>query len=213
MRLNLVNIVFSRYYLPMNTETLYHLLDRIGNLLRNEVRAALVLHGLQPIHFEALYYLSICNRFSDTPKAVTEYLGLTKGTVSQSLKVLETKGFLTKKPDIEDKRMTHLVVSSQGRKLIKEIFPPPLLQHAVASNKLTDNGLDARALQDQLQSLLRSIQTENKRHTFGVCATCEHNQPLTGGRYLCGLTNVVLSPDETTLICIEHTERKAPSST
>ncbi|GEM77269.1 MarR family winged helix-turn-helix transcriptional regulator [Vibrio sagamiensis] len=190
----------------MNTELLYHLLDRIGNLLRNEVRADLAPYGLQPIHFEALHYLSICNRFSDTPKAVTEYLGLTKGTVSQSLKVLETKGYLTKETDIEDKRVSHLVVSLQGKKLIKDIFPPPLMQRVITSSKLNVKELDVLALQNQLQSLLRSIQTESRRHTFGVCATCKHNQPLGEGRYLCGLTHMTLSARETELICIEHIE-------
>lgn len=190
----------------MNTELLYHLLDRVGNLLRNEVRADLTPYGLQPIHFEALYYLSICNRFSDTPKAVTEYLGLTKGTVSQSLKVLETKGYLIKQPDITDKRVTHLVVSPQGKELIKAVFPPPLMQRAISTSKKMGSDIDTIALQQQLQLLLRSIQTENRLHTFGVCATCQHNQPLSGGAHLCGLTQLPLSSEDIELICIEHIE-------
>ncbi|EGU41477.1 MarR family winged helix-turn-helix transcriptional regulator [Vibrio splendidus] len=190
----------------MNTEILYHLLDRVGNLLRNEVRADLTPYGLQPIHFEALYYLSICNRFSDTPKAVTEYLGLTKGTVSQSLKVLETKGYLIKQPDVTDKRVTHLVVSQQGRKLIKTVFPPPLMERAINTNTKENTGVDGAELQQQLQLLLRSIQNENRLHTFGVCATCQHNQPLSKGTYLCGLTQLPLSDEDIKLICIEHLE-------
>ncbi len=191
----------------MNTEILYHLLDRVGNLLRNEVRADLTPYGLQPIHFEALYYLSICNRFSDTPKAVTEYLGLTKGTVSQSLKVLETKGYLIKQPDITDKRVTHLVVSQQGRKLIKTVFPPPLMKRAINTNKKKEStGVDGAELQQQLQLLLRSIQNQNRLHTFGVCATCKHNQLLSKGTHLCGLTQLPLSDEDIELICIEHLE-------
>jgi DNA-binding MarR family transcriptional regulator len=48
-------------------------------------------HGLQPVQLEVLNYLSSCNRYSDTPMAVTEYLGQTKGTVSQTIKTLEKK--------------------------------------------------------------------------------------------------------------------------
>lgn len=48
--------------------------------------------------------------------AVTEYLGQTKGTVSQALKVLENKKYIPKHSDTDDKRITHLKVtnSSQG---------------------------------------------------------------------------------------------------
>ena len=67
------------------------LLERLAGLLRSESRKLLSEYGLQPVQFEALHYLSNCNRYSDTPMAVTEYLGQTKGSVSQTLKVLEKK--------------------------------------------------------------------------------------------------------------------------
>ena len=38
-----------------------------------------------------LFYLNQANRFSNTPQALTEYLGLTKGTVSQTVLVLESR--------------------------------------------------------------------------------------------------------------------------
>ena len=95
----------------MNQTNLYPLIERIGNLLRTELRKSGHDLGLQPVHLEALHFLSICNRYSDTPMAVTDYLGATKGTVSQTLKVLETKGYLTKVVDVKDRRVQHLKVS------------------------------------------------------------------------------------------------------
>ncbi|MCP4325394.1 MAG: MarR family transcriptional regulator, partial [Alteromonadales bacterium] len=65
----------------MNNE-LFNIIERLANLLRQEIRLAGKELGLQPVQQEALYYLSICNKYSDTTLAVTEYLGLTKGTVS-----------------------------------------------------------------------------------------------------------------------------------
>ena len=145
----------------MNTETLYHLLEK-DYLLRNEVRADLAPYGLQPIHLEALYYLSICNRFSDTPKAVTEYLGLTKGTVSQSLKVLEAEGYIDKQVDSVDKGDTSHNVFLE-KKLIADIFPPSLMHKTINSDQKNQANMDVLALQQQLQYLLRSIQ---KREPF-----------------------------------------------
>ena len=90
--------------------------------MRQENRTKLSLHGLQPVQFDALQYLMQCNHYSDTPMAVTEFLGQTKGTVSQTLNVLVRKGFIAKTMDQEDKRVVHLSVTSKGIKLSQEIY-------------------------------------------------------------------------------------------
>ncbi|BDU40805.1 MarR family winged helix-turn-helix transcriptional regulator [Vibrio nigripulchritudo] len=188
----------------MSTIVIHQLLDRIGNLIRNESRAGLAEHGLQPVQLDALYYLSICNRFSDTPKAVTEYLGLTKGTVSQSLKVLENKGYVEKVADPDDKRVTHLVINHQGRKLIEQRYPSRSLLCALEGDKAQSPGLDVDTLQKQLELLLLNAQKENQYKSFGVCKTCSHNQTLDNGSHFCGLTQVPLSSQDVELVCVEH---------
>ena len=86
----------------MNTNHIYDYVERLSELLKIDSRQAGAEHGIQPVQLEVLHYLSICNRYSDTPMAVTEYLGQTKGTVSQTLKVLEKKSLLTKRFDKGD---------------------------------------------------------------------------------------------------------------
>jgi hypothetical protein len=51
----------------------FDLLDRLGNLVRVNLRATGNRYGLQPVHLQALIYLSIANRYSNTPQALTEY--------------------------------------------------------------------------------------------------------------------------------------------
>lgn len=63
-------------------------IERISSLRSSLVRKAATAAGLQFIHAEILEYLGRCNRYSNTAQALTEYLGLTKGSVSQSLKLL-----------------------------------------------------------------------------------------------------------------------------
>ena len=60
---------------------LFDLLERLSSLTRVWFRQHPLLADLQPIQLSALLYLARCNRYSNTPLAVTEYLGLTKGTV------------------------------------------------------------------------------------------------------------------------------------
>ncbi|MEN8763252.1 MAG: MarR family transcriptional regulator, partial [Thiogranum sp.] len=93
------------------------LIERLGNLVRANVRAVCSEYGLRPVQLEAMRFLTQCNRYSDTPQAVAEYLGLTKGTVSQTLKVLEKKGLLRKLGDAKDKRVVHLNPTAKGVRL------------------------------------------------------------------------------------------------
>lgn len=176
------------------------LLERLASLLRSENRLSLMEYGLQPVQFEVLHYLSICNRYSDTPMAVTEFLGQTKGTVSQTLKVLENKNLLEKKIDQKDKRVTRLMLTKTGRDLVKKLLPSPILSSAC---ELIGNGA-LQVTNSSLSLLLHSLQNANNFKTFGQCDTCQHNIKSNANAYLCGLTNEPLTKKETMLRCREH---------
>ena len=194
-----VKFVSRRYNGLMNVHDGQDLLERLNNLLRMEVRTFGLKYGLQPVQIEALVYLTRCNRYSDTPQAVTEYLGLTKGTVSQSLKVLEQKGFLRKQQDKEDKRITHLAVTAKGRKLVEQAFPAKSLEAALGKT----SSVQGRKLEEILRSLLREMQHLHDRKTFAACHTCRFNEHHEKG-YVCGLTKEALSRRDIQLICREH---------
>ncbi|NTX10783.1 winged helix-turn-helix transcriptional regulator [Myxococcus sp. CA051A] len=183
----------------MAADRLYVLLERLGNLLRTEERAAGLPHGLQPVHLQALRYLQSCNRYSNTPAALTEYLGLTKGTVSQTLLLLEEKGLLRKQADTEDRRVIHLLLTEAGRAVLKQALPPELFKRALA-------GLpgDGAALDESLTELLRALQAANAQRSFGACGTCKHFQREGAGRFRCGLTQDPLSREDSQLLCREH---------
>lgn len=176
------------------------LLDRVAGLLRTETRNLLLDYGLQPVHFEALYYLSICNRYSDTPMGVTEYLGQTKGTISQSLKNLEKKKLIRKQADSEDKRVVHLQLTQAGKDIVDSVLPSPLLQSVDNAFSKQDN----QSLEMLLQKLLKNMQQSNGFKSFGQCASCTHNIEQPTGQYTCGLTKETLSTQDIQLICREH---------
>ncbi|MGF1768142.1 MarR family winged helix-turn-helix transcriptional regulator [Enterovibrio makurazakiensis] len=176
------------------------ILERITTLYRNEVRLVGVEHGLHPVHLEVIYYLSRCNKYSDTPAAVTEFLGITKGTTSQSISLLEAKGYLTKEKDPNDRRVSHLVLSPQGESIAKKAIPPASLKRGL--EKL---GSGKAQLEVQLETLLRDIQRSNQSASFGVCKTCQFHSPMSDGHFYCELTKETLIADYGTLICREHT--------
>ena len=61
-------------------------------------------NAMKPAQWDALRYVSRANRFSRTPGALTAYLGVTKGTVSQTLMSLERAGLVSKTIDAADRR-------------------------------------------------------------------------------------------------------------
>jgi DNA-binding MarR family transcriptional regulator len=183
----------------MQDLTTFRLIERISNLLRSEERKKYAAMGLQPVHIQVLEYLSTCNRFSDTPASVAEYLGLTKGTVSQSIQVLVRKGYLDKSQDIEDGRVVHLSLSVEGVELLDGIKPLnvfALAEQAMACQHFTS--IDAA-----LSSILAELQKANNAKSFGVCHSCV-NFINHDNNYLCNLTQLPLSPTDSHKICREH---------
>ncbi|WP_233281633.1 MarR family winged helix-turn-helix transcriptional regulator [Pseudomonas tructae] len=177
---------------------LFDLLERLSSLTRVWFRQHPLLADLQPIQLSALLYLARCNRYSNTPLAVTEYLGLTKGTVSQSLKALETKGLLVKTQDARDKRSVHLALTPAARELLAAVMPPDFL--AAAAQRM---GTQAQALEGLLSDLLRNIQRHENVPGFGLCKTCRFHRTTAKGGF-CELTQEPLTAPERELICREH---------
>ena len=120
------------------------LIERVGRLLSSEAHA----EGLLPVQWEALRYLARANRFSKTAAALTAYLGITKGTVSQTLKALEAKGLVRKVPNEKDRRSNHLSITPRGQKLLGK---DPLAATIAAIDEL--GGSEQRGLQHGLEVL------------------------------------------------------------
>jgi len=184
----------------MKTEQIYEHLERIANLLRTDTRKSGIGKGLQPVQMEALHYLSRCNRYSNTPAAVADYLGLTKGTVSQTVGVLEAGGLVEKRPDLKDRRVVHLWLTEQGWEVIAGSIPPRMLRSAVELLPASDQEVAVGVL----SQILRALQQANQLRTFGVCQTCRHHRIFADETRTCALTGEQLQFEDIEKICREH---------
>lgn len=186
----------------MDSTRLYARLERLSELFRVDLRLTGNNLGLLPVQIEALHYLSVCNRFSDTPMAVSEYLGQTKGTVSQTLKVLEKKDLLRKQVDPDDKRVTHLKLTRQGDELLQQLLPTPMLKNVGRGLSEDQESRIVSALDELISALLRG----NGMKSFGVCKTCRFNRSEPGGAFFCELVKQPLSLADIEQWCREHEE-------
>lgn len=173
------------------------LLERIGRLLASDAQA----NGLLPVHWETLRYLDRANRFSMTAAALTAYLGLTKGTVSQSLNSLEGKGLVRKRVDTRDRRSKRLSLTAKGKALLKH---DPLL---VTSQAIDALGAPAKvALADSLQTFLSTRLAAQERQPFGQCRDCQYfsQNREAGSPYFCQLLEEPLNESDSLAICYEQ---------
>ena len=184
----------------MSSPSTLDLIERIGQLIRFEQREIGIHEELHPIHIQVMQYLNKCNRYSDTPLALTHYLGSTKGTISQSLLVLERKHLLKKLADQKDKRMVHLQLTSKAKKLLKKI------DDLVLSKDLMDDYSEEvqATVNNTLKTVLRDLQLRNNNRSFGQCSTCKFFVKEKANKYRCGLTQESLRLEETFKICLEH---------
>lgn len=179
------------------------LLERLAALVHQAVRDDAARHELLPIHIQVLSYLSRANRYSDLPIAIAEYFGITRGTVSQSLAVLERKGMLRKRPDPRHGRRLHLVLTPAGERVLRDSWARRIDEALEAAP------VDPAALEESLRALLSGLQRVNGQRAFGICRQCAHFRLEDHGAR-CGLTSEPLKPPETGQICREWTR---PEST
>ena len=159
-------------------------------------------HGLNPVQWEALRYLARANRFSRTPAALADYLGTTRGTVSQSLISLEEKGHIARTQSSRDKRSVDLSLTAQGEAALTD-DPLTRLTADIAASRSADLSLVVTLLRD---TLARAI-ARNGGKPFGVCRTCRHFETTPGakgGFARCALLNEPLSKDDSLAICAEQ---------
>jgi DNA-binding MarR family transcriptional regulator len=175
-------------------------LERLARLMRAREHDG----GLNPAQWEALRYLNRANRFSNSPAALTRYLGATKGTVSQTLIALERKGFITRALREGGKKSINLTLTEKGKAALTN---DPWADLAKAAEDL--GGKTKRRLHRGLAELLDHELSRSGAASFGVCSTCRFfrergRSDHAKGPHLCMLFEDALTADDTTRICKEH---------
>jgi len=173
------------------------LIDRLSRLTR-ELQ---YVDNLNPAQWEALRFICRANKYSRTPGALAEFLGTTKGTTSQTLISLESKGFIRKVRSQTDRRVIQLELSEAGEDMV---LRDPILKIQRMADAL-DPRTGAQIVQG-LSRLLRDMQTEVGAKEFGFCAACDQYQGTSCGSdpelSHCGLTGEPIDPSDLERICV-----------
>lgn len=173
------------------------LLDRLSRLTR-ELQ---FVDGLNPAQWEALRFVAQANQYSRSPTALAEYLGATKGTVSQTLIALENKGLITRCKKTCDRRQVDLCLTDAGQAMLAK-DPMQTLQRAAAA-MADDLGPH---LVKGLTRLLHDLQNRHQVLEFGVCQDCSLFcvSTVESAAGECGATGEAITTTESKKICVNY---------
>ena len=174
------------------TNNIREMLNRIARLDAAEAWAG----DLNPSQRSALKYLSRANRFSRSPSHIAEYLGTTRGTISQTLKSLKGKGYVSETRATTDKRAITYELTTKGHAAATQ-------GNGLADEILNLDASESMALETALAGVLRGILDKNNGRPFGVCHTCKHFSPKVKGGF-CSLLSLQLTQDDIRQICHEQ---------
>ncbi|MCX7348872.1 MAG: MarR family transcriptional regulator [Alphaproteobacteria bacterium] len=174
-------------------------LERLARVMRAREHEG----GLNPAQREALRYLARANRFSNTPGALTRYLGATKGTISQTVMALERKGLIAKAAR-DARKSVRLTLTDKGRETLAR---DPWIELETAVEEL--GGKTRRRMQRGLEELLEREVTLGGLQSFGMCSSCRFfrergREGDAKGPHLCMLFEDALTDEDRGRICIEH---------
>jgi DNA-binding MarR family transcriptional regulator len=183
-----------------NAELVFHL----GRISSGEGLA----EGLTAAQWAALRYFAQANRFSQTPSAFAAFHATTRGTASQTIKSLETQGYLTRMRSEGDRRSVRLVLTDKARGILVN-DPFESLVRATESLPPSVQGHFASAL----QRLLGQVTQEKCKPRFGVCTSCQHLESDGCSRegqspYACGFMSEPLFLEELDGVCINFIQSK-----
>ena len=173
-------------------------LDRAARLLRAREHEG----SLNPAQWQALRYISRCNRFSNTPVLLGRYLAATKGTVSQTLSTLARKGLIEKTPRAGGG--LSLSLTPAGEEKLREDPANAFLSRLDALQPR-----QRAALVSELETvILPALGGEAGESGFGPCRACRYfrrrgARKTKGGPHFCWLFEAPLSKAESRRICAE----------
>ncbi len=188
----------------MNSRAIAELVFHLGRIASGEG----LVEGLTAAQWAVLRYFAQANRFSRTPSAFAAFHGTTRGTASQTIKSIETLGYLTRIRSEDDGRSVRLVLTDKARDILAN-DPFESLVRAADSLPSSIKGQFANAL----QRMLGQVAQERGKHPFGSCALCQHLESDDYGRegktpYACGFTSEPLRLEELDGVCINFATGK-----
>ncbi|MGO4917136.1 MarR family transcriptional regulator [Pseudogemmobacter sp. W21_MBD1_M6] len=183
-----------------NTDELAELLVYLGRAARGGDTGS----DLTAAQWTALRFFARANGISRTPSAFASFHATTRGTASQTIKSLLTKGYLSRHEAKDDRRSVRYDLTDVGMQVMRD---DPLRELSDAIDRL-DVRLKS-ALRQALPALVGEIADIRDTVAFGTCGGCRHFSDC-GATSYCVCVAAELDPADLGRLCINFAAVQDP---
>ncbi|WP_353234416.1 MarR family winged helix-turn-helix transcriptional regulator [Diaphorobacter ruginosibacter] len=140
----------SDTYLP--TESAGFLMRRVLSSILQQADAQLAGHGLTYVQWLPLYKLFLC---AETTNAhLAKDLGMDPASVTRALDRIEAKGLLRRERSTSDRRVVHLALTDEGRRIAGEV--PQVLSRVINKHLTGFSHDECRLMLSMLKRMLHN---------------------------------------------------------
>lgn len=145
-------------------------LERLSEAFRVLLWQEATQYGLSPIQIQVLTFLLHYPEEKRTVTTLATYFNMTKATISDAVKSLEQKNYLTRKPSPTDTRSHTLHLVKEGRAIAKKVerFADPLQETVEQLSSKEQIGL-----LEQLMQLIHNLNQREVISTQPMCFNCQ----------------------------------------
>ena len=155
-------------------------------------------HKISPIQIQILIFIHYHKKELCTVTELADEFNMTKATVSDSVRVLEKKGFLSKEKDSEDHRISYIKLTSDGKNVL-EHFGSYSSELYKSIDKLPDQS--KTIIFKSFVSIISELQKNNVINERRMCSNCFYYSPSGKTNYTCNLLEEVFSQEKFRMDC------------
>lgn len=122
--------------MDVHTFHFHDALKRIATLVASAQRHMALTHNLRDNQLHILTFLARATHEHNTLTAIAQHFGLSRGSLSQSLKTLETRELIMRQNDALDKRISHLILTPKGQAIVHHANEHILFPHLDLSDTI-----------------------------------------------------------------------------
>jgi DNA-binding MarR family transcriptional regulator len=149
-----VRDAFNGLDLDLRALTAVSNIFRAATAVRNHMEnGVLAEHGLSWSAFTSLFVLRVWGEMD--ARSLASEAGVTAATLTGVMKTLESRGFLRRRSDSNDKRKVLVSATAKGRKVVDQIMPGFNRHEAMVTQALTEE--EQEELARSLRVILRTV--------------------------------------------------------
>jgi DNA-binding MarR family transcriptional regulator len=197
-----------RQHIPALDDKLIDVVERLGHVMRVQLRAVAAESGLSPMQAELLIRLRDRTREAEVGR-LAAWLDVRTPTVSDSVATLERKGLLTRRASDADRRRHSLQLTRRGRSVADRLaeWDTPM-RVALAGLEGRDDLGPKAAMYELLVALVARLHQAGFVTVARTCGTCRFFRPDrhvgSERRHHCALLDLPLGGENLRLDCPEH---------